>query len=194
MMRRIIVAAFVTLDGVMQGAGGPEDGFETFGGWSAPYLDDSLNAIVKKQMQPAADLLLGRKTFEVFATVFPEHDEYWPGINEAKKYVVSTTLEKSEWKNSVFLGNADAIKVLKNSDGPDLKVHGSGSLVQTLLKLDLIDELRLHILPITLGAGRRLFDNGTIPAAFTLVESTATPSGAIATVFRRAGAVSTGTM
>ncbi len=192
-MRKIIVGSFITLDGVMQAAGGPEEGYK-YGGWSAPYLDEALVKIVKKQMQPAADLLLGRKTFEVFASFWPDHEDIWPGVNDATKYVMSTTMDKSDWKNSVFLKSVEDIKKLKKSEGPDLKVHGSGKLVQTLLKHDLVDEFWLRIHPLTLGTGNKLFDDGTIPAAFTLVESTATPSGVIAAHYKRAGEVKTGTM
>lgn len=192
-MRKIIVGSFVTLDGVMQAAGGPEEGFK-YGGWSAPHYDEALDQIAEKQKQPAKDLLLGRKTFEIFASFFPEHEDIWPGVNEVTKYVMSSTLEKSDWKNSVFLKSVDDIKKLKNSEGSDIQVHGSGNLVQTLLKHDLVDELWLLIHPLTLGTGKKLFDNGTIPAAFSLVESTATPSGVIAANYRRAGEVKTGTM
>lgn len=192
-MRKIIVGSFVTLDGVMQAAGGPEEGFK-YGGWSAPHYDEALDQIAEKQKQPAKDLLLGRKTFEIFASFFPEHEDIWPGVNEVTKYVMSSTLEKSDWKNSVFLKSVDDIKKLKNSEGSDIQVHGSGNLVQTLLKHDLVDELWLLIHPLTLGTGKKLFDDGTIPAAFTLVESTATPSGVIAANYRRAGEVKTGTM
>ena len=127
-------------------------------------------------MKPA-DLLLGRKTFEIFAAYWPEHADFWPGINDVTKYVMSNTMEKSDWKNSVFLKSVDDIKKLKNSEGSDIQVHGSGNLVQTLLKHDLVDELWLKTFPITLGKGKRLFGEGTIPAAFTLTESLITPNG-----------------
>jgi dihydrofolate reductase len=192
-MRKIIVGSFVTLNGVMQAAGGPEEGFK-YGGWSAPYYDKALDTIAEKQKQPAKDLLLGRKTFEIFASFFPEHEDIWPGVNNVTKYVMSNTLEKSDWKNSVFLKSVDDIKKLKQSEGSDIQVHGSGNLVQTLLKHDLVDELWLLIHPLTLGTGKKLFDDGTIPAAFTLLESTATPSGVIAAHYKRAGEVKTGTM
>lgn len=192
-MRKIIVGSFITLDGVMQAAGGPEEGFK-YGGWSAPYYDEALDKIAEKQKQPAKDLLLGRKTFEVFASFFPEHEDIWPGVNDVTKYVMSTTMEKSDWKNSVFLKSVEAIKKLKESQGSDLQVHGSGNLVQTLLRHDLVDELWLLIHPLTLGTGKTLFADGTIPGAFTLVESTATPSGVIAANYKRAGEVKTGTM
>ena len=192
-MRKIIVGSFITLDGVMQAAGGPEEGFK-YGGWSAPYYDEALDKIAEKQKRPAKDLLLGRKTFEIFASFFPEHEDIWPGINDVTKYVMSSTLEKSDWKNSVFLKCVDDIKKLKKSEGSDIQVHGSGNLVHTLLKHDLVDELWLLIHPLTLGTGKKLFDDGTIPAAFTLQESTATPSGVIAAHYKRAGEVKTGTM
>jgi dihydrofolate reductase len=192
-MRKIIVGSFITLDGVVQAAGGPEEGFK-YGGWSAPYYDEALDEIAEKQKQPAKDLLLGRKTFEMFASFFPEHEDIWPGVNDVTKYVMSSTLEKSVWKNSVFLRSVDDVKKLKKSEGSDIQVHGSGNLVQTLLKHDLVDELWLLIHPLMLGTGNKLFDDGTIPAAFTLLESTATPSGVIAAHYKRAGEVKMGTM
>ena len=193
-MRKIIVQLFITLDGVMQGPGGPEKGFEKYGGWSAPHYDEGLDKIAEKQKKPAKDLLLGRKTFEVFASFWPEHEDMWPGINDVTKYAVSKTLKKSDWKNSVILDSVEDIKKLKKSEGRDLLVSGSGNLVQTLLKHDLVDELWLLIHPLTLGTGNKLFADGTIPAAFTLIECTATPSGAIVASYRRAGEVKTGTM
>ena len=192
-MRRIIVGSYITLDGIMQGAGGPEEGFQ-YGGWSALYYDEVLDKIAEKQKQPAKDLLLGRKTFEIFASFFPDHEDIWPGVNDVTKYVMSNTLEKSDWKNSVFLRSVEDIKKLKKSEGPDIQVHGSGNLVQTLLKNDLVDELWLLIHPVTLGTGNKLFADGTIPAAFTLVESTSTPGGVIAANYKRAGEVKTGAM
>lgn len=192
-MRKIVVGSFITLDGVMQAAGGPEDGFK-YGGWSAPYYDEALDKIAEEQKQPAKDLLLGRKTFDMFASFFPEHENIWPGVNEVTKYVMSNTLEKSDWKNSVFLKSVEDIKNLKQSEGSDIQVHGSGNLVQTLLKHDLVDELWLLLHPVTLGTGNKLFAGGTIPAAFRLIESTATPSGVIAAHYKRDGDVKTGTM
>jgi dihydrofolate reductase len=192
-MRKIIVSPYITLDGVMQAPGGGEEDFK-YGGWSAPYYDEALDKIAEEQKQPAKDLLLGRKTFEIFASFWPEHDDIWPGINDVTKYVVTKTMETSDWKNSVFLKSVDDIEKLKNSEGSDLLVSGSGTLVQTLLKHDLVDELWLLIHPVTLGTGKKLFDNGTIPAAFRLIESTATPSGVIVANYQRAGEVKTGTM
>ncbi len=202
-MRKIIVGSFVTLDGVMQAAGGPEEGFE-YGGWSAPYYDEALDKIAEKQKQPAKDLLLGRKTFEIFASFFPNHEDIWPGVNAVTKYVMSNTMNQTDpitirWRNSVFLKSVDDIKKLKDSEGSDIHVHGSGNLVQTLLKHDLVDELWLLIHPLTLGIGKKLFDNGTIPAAFSLIECIATPGGVIAAHYKRPESdrdrgVKTGTM
>ena len=198
-MRRIVVLSFITLDGVMQAPGGPEEdtsnGFE-YGGWTAPFFyeaDEAAGKLMEKQMK-SADLLLGRKTFEIFAAYWPEHADYWPGINEVAKYVMSNTMDKSDWQNSVFLKNVDDIRKLKNSDGSDIQVHGSGNLIQTLLKHDLVDELWLKTFPVTLGTGKRLFGEGTIPAAFTLTESLVTPNGVIFANYKRAGKVKTGTI
>lgn len=191
----------ISLDGVMQAPGGPEedasDGFN-YGGWTASYGDEFINKIFEKLMKPA-DLLLGRKTFEIFASYWPEHADFWPGINEVAKYVVSGTLKKTDplvtgWKNSVILESTADIEKLKKSEGPDIQVWGSGKLIQSLLKNDLVDELWLIIYPLTLGNGKRLFDSGTIPAAFTLTESTITPSGVIIGNYKRAGKVITGTV
>jgi dihydrofolate reductase len=196
-MRKIIVLSFITLDGVMQAPGGPTEdtsGNFTHGGWIVPYFDDFLGQTMGGQMSQPFALLLGRKTFEIFASYWPQHPEEWPGINEATKYVASNTLTTHEWNKSVFLkGNVvDEIKKLKQQEGPDLQVHGSSNLIQTLLKHDLVDEFWLKIFPVTLGMGKRLFDKGTIPAAYTLVESKASPSGVIIATFKRAGEVQTG--
>ncbi len=196
-MRKIIVINRITLDGVYQAPSGPtedpSDNF-TYGGWAVPYSDDVLSKSFGKQMSNPPDLLLGRKTFDIFASYWPHHEEIWPGINAATKYVASSTLTTHDWNNSVFLkGDIPAeIKKIKGQDGPDLKVWGSGNLIQTLLKHDLIDELQLKIYPITLGMGKRLFAEGTIPAAFTIHDSNISPSGVIVATFKRAGEVKTG--
>ncbi len=186
----------ITLDGVMQAPGGPEedtsDGFK-YGGWTAPYQGDDDSGYFEKQMKPA-DYLLGRKTFEIFASYWPQHADTWPGINDGIKYVLSKTMKKSDWKNTVFLKSLADIKSLKNSKGSDLQVWGSGKLIQLLLKNDLVDELRLITYPLTLGQGQKLFADGTIPAAFILTESTITPSGVIMANYKRAGKVKTGTV
>jgi dihydrofolate reductase len=195
-MRKIIVLTFITLDGVMQAPGGPEEdtagGFQ-YGGWVAPYVDEVSGKVMQKQMEPT-DILLGRKTFEIFSSYWPQHAEQWPGINDVTKYVMSRTMEKSDWKNSVFLKSVADIENLKNSKGSDIKVWGSGNLVQTLLENDLVDELWLKIYPLTLGKGKKLFENGAIPAAFTLIESTVTPAGVIVASYKRAGKVITGSI
>ena len=186
----------ISLDGVMQAPGGPgEDksgGFK-YGGWVAPYGDETYGKVVQEEMK-AADLLLGRKTFDIFASYWPEHADGWPGINDFNKYVISKTKKKSDWKNSVFIKSLSDIKKLKNSNGPDIKVWGSGKLVQTLLKNDLVDELRLKIHPLTLGKGKKLFDGGPIPAAFTLINNIVTSTGVVIASYKRAGKVVTGTV
>ncbi|EPG51843.1 dihydrofolate reductase family protein [Leptospira kirschneri] len=195
-MRKIIVSSFITLDGVMQAPGGPEEdtsgGFK-YGGWTAPYHDEVSGKVMEKQMKPA-DYLLGRKTFEIFASYWPEHADFWPGINDGTKYVMSKTMKKSHWKNSVFLESLADIEKLKNSEGSDIQVWGSGELIQLLLKNDLVDELWLKIFPVTLDTGKRLFGDGTVPAAFTLIEGSVTPSGVIIANYKRAGEVKTGTV
>ncbi len=196
-MRKVIVLSFISLDGVMQAPGGPgEDpsGGFAYGGWTVPYFDDFAGQLMAEQMGKPFDLLLGRKTFEIFASYWPFHPEEGAGINKAVKYVASNTLSQHDWSKTVFLkGNVvEEIKKLKVQDGPDLQVHGSSNLIQTLLKHDLVDELWLKIFPVTLGKGKRLFDSGTIPAAFTLTDSKTSPSGVIIANFKRAGEVKTG--
>ena len=196
-MRNIIVLTFLSLDGVMQAPGGPEEdtsgGFK-YGGWTVPYFDDFTGKIMEEQMSKPSELLLGRKTFEIFASYWPEHEDNWPGINEMTKYVVSHSLLTLEWNNSVLLSGdvVEEIKKLKAQDGPDLYVHGSGNLIQTLMKHDLVDEFWLKIFPVTLGNGKRLFAEGTIPAAFTLEEAKISPKGVIIANYKRAGEVQTG--
>lgn len=193
-MRKITVISMISLDGVMQAPGGPEedtsDGFQ-YGGWTAPYGDEVGGRVFKKMMQPT-DLLLGRKTYEIFAGYWPKHADNWPGINAVTKYVLSQTLGKTSWENSVILKNLTDIKNLKTSPGADLKVWGSSELIQLLLKKDLVDELWIVMYPVTLGNGKKLFRNGAIPAAFTLIESMVTPSGVIIGNYKRAGAIQTG--
>src|SRR5664279_2087950 len=181
-MRKIIVLSMVTLDGVMQAPGGPEEdtsGNFKYGGWVAPYGDEVGNKVVQRELQHKTDYLLGRKTFDIWEPYWPNHADFWPGINDGTKYVLSTTRKKSDWKNSVFIESLEDIKKLKNSEGADIQVWGSSKLIQLLLKNDLVDELRLKIYPVTLGKGKKLFDIGTIPAAFKLTESTVTSTGVI---------------
>jgi dihydrofolate reductase len=195
-MRKIIVLSMITLDGVIQAPGGPKEdtsgGFK-YGGWTEPYGDEVYNKVLEKELKPA-DYLLGRKTFEIWASYWPEHSDFWPGINNGTKYVLSRTMKKSDWKNSVFLKSLADIKKLKNSKGSHIQVWGSGELIQLLLKNDLVDELWLKIHPLTLGKGKKLFANGAIPAAFTLTESSVTSTGVIIANYKRAGKVRTGTI
>ena len=198
-MRKIIVLEFITLDGVMQAPGGPKEdtsgGFK-YGGWTAPYFDDFSGKVMGEQMSKPFELLLGRTTFEIFASYWPHHSDGWPGVNEAKKYVVSHAEMKLKWINSVLLKDdvASKLKKLKEQDGPNLQVYGSGNFVQTLLKHDLVDELWLKIFPITLGSGKRLFADGTSPVAFTLTDSKVSPLGVIFANYKRAGEVKTGSL
>lgn len=198
-MRKLVVLSFVSLDGVMQAPGGPEEdtsgGFK-YGGWTFPFFDEFAGKIMGEQMSGRSDLLLGRKTFEIFAGYWPQHADDWPGINEVTKYVATTTMDSSDWNNTVFLQGdaAEAVRKLKQGDGPDLQVHGSGIFIQTLLKNDLVDELWLKIFPVTLGSGKKLFAEGTQPATFELLSSQVTPSGVIFANYRRAGDIKTGTM
>ena len=195
-MRKIIVLEHISLDGVIQAPGGPEEdtsGGFAYGGWAAPYDDDILGAALKKQMDMPFDLLLGRKTFDIWAAFWPQHN--WLAVNTATKYVVSNTMTSHEWQPSVFLNGDIAEKVakLKQEQGPDLHVWGSGELLQTLMKRDLVDVFWLMIYPITLGSGKRLFVDGAIPAAFKMTESTIGSSGVIIANYERAGAIKTGT-
>ena len=196
-MRNIIVLTFISLDGVMQAPGGPgedDSGNFKYGGWTVPYFDDFGGQVMTEQMGHPFDLLLGRKTFEIFADYWPQHDEEGAGINKATKYVASNTLKTHAWQKSVFLSGdvATEIKKLKQQEGPELQVHGSANLIQTLLKHDLVDEFWLKIFPVTLASGKRLFDKGTFPAAFSLIESKSSPSGVIIANFKRAGEIKTG--
>ncbi len=196
-MRKIIVLQFVTLDGVVQAPGGPKedssDGF-TFGGWAVPYFDEFAGKIMGEQMAGEYELLLGRKTYDIFASYWPTHTDQWPQVNKITKYVVTKEGSKFSWENTVFLKDnvVEEIKKLKKSSDTPLQVHGSGNLFQTLLKNDLVDELWLKIFPITLDKGKRLFGESTIPAAFKLTESKVSPNGVIFANYVRAGEVKTG--
>jgi dihydrofolate reductase len=197
-MRKIVVLSFITLDGVMQAPGGPTEdtsGDFEYGGWTVPYFDDFSGQVMSEQMGRPFDLLLGRKTYEIFASYWPHQtDPVASAFNNATKYVASTTAIEYDSEKTVILNEnvVDQIKKLKEEEGPELQVHGSGNFIQTLLEHDLVDELWLKIFPITLGKGKRLFDKGTIPASFTLVESKTSPRGVIIADFKRAGEVETG--
>ena len=198
-MRKVIVLEHISMDGVIQAPGGPDEdtsGGFAYGGWIAPYSDPIFGTALRKQMNLPFDLLLGRKTFEIWSPYWPYHGDIWPGVNAATKYVVSNTMTSSTWQPSVFLNGDIAEKVakIKQQPGPDLNVWGSGDLLQTLIKHDLVDAFWLMIYPITLGAGKRLFANGTIPMAFKVTESKVTPSGVIVVNYERAGAITTGSL
>ena len=191
----------MTLDGVMQGPGGPEEdptGGFSYGGWSVPYFDEFLGEVMADQMGRPFDLLLGRQTYEIFAAYWPLQDDNTnPGaaaINNARKYVVSHGELDLSWHNSLQVQGdvVGEIEKLKQQDGPELQVHGSGKLIQTLLRNDLVDELWLKIFPITLGTGKRLFAEGSISAAFALRNSRVSPAGVIVASYERAGEVRTG--
>lgn len=184
----------VTLDGVIQGPGGPKEdksgGFK-YGGWTASYSDDTFNNAMQEELQPA-DYLLGRKTFDIWESYWPEHGDIWPAINTGTKYVLSRTRKRSDWAKSVFIKGVTEIKKIKKSKGSDIHVWGSSELIHLLLKNDLVDELRLKIYPLLLGKGKKLFDDGANPGAFTLKESTTTTKGVILANYIRAGKVKTG--
>lgn len=200
-MRKIVVLSFVSLDGVMQAPGGPEEdetsGFR-FGGWTVPFFDEFAGRLMDEQMSVPFDLLLGRKTYEIFAGYWPKQD---PGMgpttafNSATKYVVSGSSPQLGWENSVVIDGDVVAKLndLKAADGPMLQVHGSGDLIQTLLRNDLVDEMWLKIFPVVLASGKRLFADGTIPEGLELLSSATSPRGVIFATYRRAGAVETGT-
>ncbi|MFL6412404.1 MAG: dihydrofolate reductase family protein [Nitrososphaeraceae archaeon] len=202
-MRKLIVLSFIALDNVMQAPGGPEEdptgGFE-HEGWVAGYFDDFLLNVMIKQTSKPFDLLLGRKTYEIFAAHWPyvdaDQDPFAAKLNNAKKYVASKTLTKLDWNNSELINGdvPEGIKRIKEQDGPEIQVHGSSNLVQTLLKHDLVDELWLKIFPVTLGPGKRLFAEGTIPAGFKLLESGISPSGVIIANYERSGEVKKGSL
>ena len=195
-MRNIVVLEHFSLDGVIQAPGGPEEdtsGGFAFGGWISPYSDEISGSLLRKQMDSPFDLLLGRKTFEIWEPYWPQHADAWPNVNTATKYVASNTRTFSQWQPSVFLNGdvADKVAKIKQQQGPDLHLWGSGDLLQTLIKQDLVDIFWLMIYPVTLGSGKRLFADGTIPAAFKVTESTTTSKGVIVVSYERDGAITT---
>lgn len=199
----------ISLDGVMQAPGGPKEdtsGRFKYGGWTEPYGDEAYELAVQQELAQPADYLLGRKTYEIWEAYWPDHADFWPGINAGTKYVLSKTSKKSDllaaqsrWKNSVFINSVADIKKVKKSKGPDLQVWGSSKLIQLLLKHDLVDELRLKIHPLILGKGKKLFDGNPLPAAFILTGSTVTTTGVFIATYKRPerirdGKVKTGTV
>lgn len=196
-MRKAIALEHISLDGVIQGPGGPEEdtsGGFAHGGWIAPYADAILGTLLRRQMALPFDLLLGRKTYDIWAPYWPHHGDVWPSVNAATKYIASNFVTSGAWQPSVFLNGDVAAKVaqIKQEPGPDLHVWGSANLLQTLIRHDLVDAFWLMIYPITLGGGKRLFADGTTPAAFQVTESTVTPKGVIVVNYERAGAITTG--
>ncbi len=196
-MRKVMVLEHISMDGVIQAPGGPDEdtsgGFK-YGGWIAPYSDEILGTLLRRQMNLPFDLLLGRRTFDIWAAYWPHHADAWPGVNAATKYVASNTMTFHEWQPSAFLNGdiAEQVTKIKRQPGPNLHVWGSGNLIQTLIKHDLVDAFWLMIYPITLGAGKRLFADGTIPLAFKVTESQATSKGVMVVNYERAGAITTG--
>ncbi len=195
-MRKVNVLEFVSLDGVIQAPGEPEEDTSGPPWWIRPYRDPVSSAAVTKEMSMPFDLLLGRKTFDIWASFWPQHNDIWPAVNTATKYVASNTITSHQWQPSVFLSGdiAEKITKLKQQEGPDLHVYGSADLLHTLLKHDLVDALWLKIIPVILGGGKRLFADGMSPAAFNVTESTVTSKGVIMVNYERAGAVPTGSL
>ncbi|HEU0072555.1 MAG TPA: dihydrofolate reductase family protein [Dehalococcoidia bacterium] len=194
-MRKLVAGIFVSLDGVMQAPGGPDEdrdgGFE-HGGWLVPYFDEKFAETMSRWTQTAGGFLLGRKTYEIFAASWPQagqDDAIAAVLNQRPKYVASRTLDRLAWNNSTLLQGdiADAVRQLKAEDGGEIQVHGSANLLQTLLKHDLVDTLRIWQFPVVIGTGKRLFGEGAIPAAFDLVETQTNTTGAVLHVYERAG-------
>ena len=191
----------MTLDGVMQAPGGPEEdtsgGFR-YGGWSFPHFDDFMGQVMMEQMGHDYDLLLGRKTYEIFAAYWPtadtEKDPLAISLNKARKYVVSGTLKNAEWNNSIIINSnvQEEIRKLKDTEGPEIQVHGSTNLIQTLWGTNLVDELWLKIFPVTVGQGKRLFENEAFASGFELIDSKTSPKGVIVANYKRSGEVKTG--
>jgi dihydrofolate reductase len=201
LMRKIVVLTFISLDGVMQAPGGPEEdssGDFKFGGWTHPYFDLTMGEVMAKQMRHSFDLLLGRKTYDIFAAFWPHQAGNAPGakeLNNATKYVVSHEEFNAPWDTTVILTGKDIagkIREVKEQDGPPLQVHGSSDLLQTLLAEDLVDELWLKTFPVTLGTGKKLFGEGTLPAAWEMTECNISPSGVIVANYIRSGEIKTG--
>ena len=200
-MSRVVVYNSMTLDGVMQAPGGPEEdtsGDFKFGGWTVPFWDDFSGNEMGEQMGVPFDLLLGRKTYEIFAGYWPYHTDIpgAAGLNSSKKYVASQTLNKVDWNNSTLLKGdvVQAIKKLKEQAGPDLLVYGSSNLIQTLLKNNLMDEYRLFIFPVLIGNGKRLFGDGTIPVGVKLIDTKTSNTGVILVIYIPGGELKTGSM
>ena len=198
-MRKLKVNTFLTLDGVLQAPGGPEEdesGNFKHGGWQFPFADEMTGEVMGAFMGVPFDLLLGRKTYDIFAGYWPDHSGD-PGdkLNNARKYVASRTLDKVDWQNSTLIKGdvAKEVAKLKEQDGPEIHVYGSGDLVQTLLKNNLIDELHLLIYPLLLGTGKRLFADGTVPTSLKVTDSKVSSNGVFFARYEPAGDVQYGT-
>jgi dihydrofolate reductase len=191
-MRKIIVTANISLDGIIQAPMGAEEdvsgGFK-YGGWTAVHADAMSGKAVQKEMNQKTDYLLGRKTFEIFAAFWPTRESMWPGVNERTKYVLSKTIKNSSWQNTIFLENLEDIKQLKISAGADIQVWGSSQLIHLLLENGLVDELRLRIFPLILGNGKKLFDSSSLATSFTLTEHVVTSKGVFIACYKRVGDV-----
>jgi dihydrofolate reductase len=199
MMRRLVVSTFLTLDGVMQAPGGPgedDSGGFTHGGWSVRYWDEHMGQVMGAAMSAPFDLVLGRRTYDIFAAYWPHAPEEAGAkpLNDATKYVASRSRPTLEWAGSVLIEGdaAEGVAALKEGDGPELQVHGSGNLVQTLLRHHLVDEFRLWVFPVVLGSGKRLFADGTVPTGLSLVDSTVSTTGVVIGTYEPAGEVVTG--
>ncbi len=200
-MRKLVVGSFLTLDGVMQAPGGPKEdrqgGFR-HGGWLVPYFDEKFGEIMTEWTKRAGAFLLGRKTYKIFAASWPKStdpaDEIATALNTRPKFVASRTLDKVTWNNSHLLKGdvAEEVAKLKVQEGGEIQVHGSSDLLQTLLKHNLIDTLRIWQFPVVVGAGKRLFGEGTIPGSFRLVDTQQTATGAVLHVYERAGGLKYG--
>ena len=198
-MRKLVVNTFITLDGIIQAPGGPEEdptgGFK-YGGWSVNYWDEMMGQIMGNFMSKPFDLLLGRKTYEIFAAHWPDNkdDPTADLLNEAKKYVVSKSLNKTEWNNSFLIKDhvASEIRKLKDKNGPEIQVHGSGNLIQTLIKENLVDEFRLWIFPVLIGKGKRLFGEGTYASNLKLTDTKSSTTGVIISTYVPGGNLKTG--
>jgi dihydrofolate reductase len=198
-MREVLVTTFLTLDGVMQAPGGPEedesDGF-TYGGWSVNHWDETMNHVMGEAMSVPFDLLLGRRTYELFSSYWPNAPEEAGGkpLNDATKYVASRSHPTLEWAPSVLIDGdaAEGVAKLKEGDGPELQVHGSGNLIQTLLRHNLVDRFRLWVFPVVIGSGKRLFADGATPAGLKLVDSTVSSTGVVIGTYEPAGELVTG--
>jgi dihydrofolate reductase len=198
-MRKLIVSTFVTLDGVMQAPGGPEEDGEggfAYGGWSVNYWDDQMGQVMGEALSKPFDLLLGRKTYDIFAAFWPNASDEAGGkpLNDATKYVASRGQPTLAWGPSVLIEGdaAEGVSSLKKGNGPELQVHGSGNLIQTLVRHNLVDEFRIWVFPVIIGSGKRLFAGGAVPAGLKLVDSTISTTGVVIATYEPAGELTTG--